>query len=137
MPAANIDLPLVQLLDAVDVNLDGSLIETQPYDFVVSGDSRTYADLRTPEGLQEIATYADGIGPWKRMIVSVKGVDADGDGQADDVNGDGTVNDADKTLTAPTSLVTDAHDAGLLVHPYTFRNEGQYLASRLQRQPRS
>nr|WP_322657642.1 phytase [Dendronalium sp. ChiSLP03b]MDZ8203938.1 phytase [Dendronalium sp. ChiSLP03b] len=123
------DIPLIQLLDAYDVNLDGSLIEVSPYDFVVNGDTRTYGDLRSSQGLEEIATYADGIGPWKRMIVSVKGVDADGDGQADDVNGDGTVNDADKTLTEPTSLVKDAHDAGLLVHPYTFRNEGQYLAS--------
>ncbi len=123
------DIPLVQLLDAVDVNLDGSLIETKPYDFVVDKDSRTYADLRTPAGLEEVATYADGIGPWKRMIVSVAGVDADGDGEADDVNGDGVVNDADKTLTEPTSLVKDAHDAGLLVHPYTFRDEERYLAS--------
>ncbi|MBW4560192.1 MAG: phytase [Mojavia pulchra JT2-VF2] len=123
------DIPLVQLLDAVDVNLDGSLIETQPYDFVVNENTRNYADLRTPQGLQEIATYADGIGPWKRMIVSVKGVDTNGDGKADDVNGDGAVNDADKNLTSPTSLVKDAHDAGLLVHPYTFRNEKQYLAS--------
>ncbi len=123
------DIPLVQLLDAYDVNLDGSLQEVQPYDFVVSGDNRDYGDLRTVAGLQEIATYADGIGPWKRMIVSVKGVDANNDGVADDVNGDGAVNDADKTLTAPTSLVQDAHDAGLLVHPYTFRNEGRYLAS--------
>ncbi|WP_245894986.1 phytase [Nostoc cycadae] len=129
LPAAGIDLPLIQLLDARDVNLDGSLIEYQPFDFQVSGDPRTYGDLRTPEGLQEIATYAEGIGPWKRMIVSVRGVDANGDGQADDVNGDGLVNDADKTLTAPTSLVNDAHDAGLLVHPYTFRNEGGFLAS--------
>ncbi|MBD2435347.1 phytase [Nostoc sp. FACHB-110] len=129
LPAAGIDLPLVQLLDAVDVNLDGSLIETKPYDFLVNGDSRTYLDLRTAAGLKEIATYADGIGPWKRMIVSVKGVDKDGDGKADDVNGDGLVNDADKTLTAPTSLVKDAHLAGLLVHPYTFRNEGRYLAA--------
>jgi hypothetical protein len=124
-----IDVPLIQLLDATDVNLDGTLIEKQPYDFVVSGDPRTYGDLRTPEGLQEIATYADGIGPWKRMIVSVKGVDADGDGKADDVNGDGSVNDADKTTLAPTTLVQDAHAARLLVHPYTFRNEGQYLAA--------
>ncbi|MBD2692351.1 esterase-like activity of phytase family protein [Anabaena catenula FACHB-362] len=123
------DIPLVQLLDAYDVNLDGSLQEVQPYDFVVSGDNRDYADLRTVAGLEEIATYADGIGPWKRMIVSVKGVDANNDGAADDVNGDGAVNDADKTLTAPTTLVQDAHDAGLLVHPYTFRNEGRYLAS--------
>ncbi|NMG06714.1 glycerophosphodiester phosphodiesterase [Brasilonema sp. UFV-L1] len=124
-----IDVPLVQLLDATDIALDGTLIEKQPYDFVVSGDSRTYGDLRTPEGLKEIATYADGIGPWKRMIVSVKGVDADGDGKADDVNGDGAVNDADKTTLPPTTLVQDAHDAGLLVHPYTFRNENQYLAA--------
>ena len=124
-----IDVPLVQLLDASDVALNGTLIERQPYDFVVSGDPRTYGDLRTPEGLQEIATYADGIGPWKRMIVSVQGVDANGDGRADDVNGDGVVNDADKTTLPPTTLVQDAHAAGLLVHPYTLRNENQYLAA--------
>ena len=124
-----IDVPLVQLLDAADIALDGTLIETRPYDFVVSGDPRTYGDLRTPDGLKEIARYADGIGPWKRMIVSVKGTDANGDGQADDVNGDGTVNDADKTLTPSTSLVKDAHAADLLVHPYTFRNEERYLAA--------
>jgi glycerophosphoryl diester phosphodiesterase len=122
-------VPLVQLLDAIDVALDGSLIETQPYDFIISGDSRTYGDLRTPDGLAEIATYADGIGPWKRMIVSVKGFDLNGDGQADDVNGDSLVNDADKTLLSPTSLIDDAHIAGLLVHPYTFRDEERYLAA--------
>ncbi|WP_414521341.1 phytase [Umezakia ovalisporum] len=129
------DIPLIQLLDAIDVNLDGSLIETQPYDFVLSGDLRTYADLRSPAGLQEIATYADGIGPWKRMIRSVQGVDLNGDNQADDVNGDGVVNDADKTLTAPTNLVQDAHNAGLLVHPYTFRNEARYLSGNYNNNP--
>ncbi|MBW4672454.1 MAG: esterase-like activity of phytase family protein [Cyanomargarita calcarea GSE-NOS-MK-12-04C] len=127
------NIPLVQLLDAYDVNLDGSLsyqdVNEKPYDFTVKGDKRTYQDLQTVEGLKEIATYADGIGPWKRMIVSVKGVDANGDGAADDVNKDGAVNDADKTLTPPTSLVKDAHTAGLLVHPYTFRNEARFLAS--------
>ncbi len=99
------DLPLVQLLDAEDVGPDGRLIEIRPYDFVVSGDRRTYGDLRSPQGLAEIATYADGIGPWKRMIVS-------------------TVNNR---ALAPTSLVNDAHRAGLLVHPYTFRNEASTL----------
>jgi glycerophosphoryl diester phosphodiesterase len=122
-----IDVPLIQLLEARDVALDGTLIETQPYDFVVRGDSRTYGDLRTMDGLAEIATYADGIGPWKRMIVSVKGVD---------VNGDDEVNDADKTLLAPTSLVADAHHAGLLVHPYTFRNEDRYLAADYKGDPK-
>ncbi|HEY9738701.1 MAG TPA: glycerophosphodiester phosphodiesterase family protein, partial [Trichocoleus sp.] len=133
------DIPLVQLLDAYDVALDGSLIyqdvNARPYDFTVNGDTRTYGDLQTPEGLAEIATYADGIGPWKRMIVSVKGVDADGDGQADDVNGDSVVNDADKTTTAPSTLIPDAHAAGLFVHAYTFRNEGRFLAADYQGNP--
>ncbi|MFN6464897.1 MAG: esterase-like activity of phytase family protein [Nostoc sp. DedVER02] len=129
MPAAGVDIPLVQLLDAGDIDINGKIIESQPYDLKVSGDTRTYGDLRTPEGLAEVATYADGIGPWKRMIVSVKGTDANGDGKADDVNGDGAVNDADKTTLPPSTLIQDAHNAGLQVHPYTFRAEDQYLAA--------
>ncbi|MEH2367229.1 esterase-like activity of phytase family protein [Nostoc sp.] len=129
MPAAGVDIPLVQLLDASDIDINGKIIESQPYDLKVSGDTRTYGDLRTPEGLAEVATYADGIGPWKRMIVSVKGTDANGDGKADDVNGDGAVNDADKTTLPPSTLIQDAHNAGLQVHPYTFRAEDQYLAA--------
>jgi glycerophosphoryl diester phosphodiesterase len=129
MPNAGVDIPLIQLLDAAGIQLNGTLIETQPYDLEVSNDSRTYGDLRTPEGLAEIATYADGIGPWKRMIVSVRGTDANNDGLADDINNDGTVNDADRTLLAPTTLVQDAHNAGLEVHPYTFRDEDLYLAA--------
>ncbi|WP_017655605.1 esterase-like activity of phytase family protein [Fortiea contorta] len=129
MPKAGVDIPLVQLYDASDIDINGKIIENRPYDFVVSGDQRTYGDLRTPAGLAEVAKYADGIGPWKRMIISVKGTDANGDGRADDVNGDGVVNDADKTTLPPTTLVQDAHKAGLVVHPYTFRNEGVYLAA--------
>ncbi|MEH2246329.1 esterase-like activity of phytase family protein [Nostoc sp.] len=129
MPNAGVDIPLIQLLDASDIDINGKIIESQPYDLKVSGDSRTYGDLRTPKGLAEIATYADGIGPWKRMIVSVKGTDANGDGKADDVNGDGVVNEADETTLPPTTLIQDAHNAGLQVHPYTFRAEDQYLAA--------
>ncbi|MFN6474780.1 esterase-like activity of phytase family protein [Nostoc sp. DedQUE07] len=129
MPAAGVDIPLVQLLDASDIDINGKIIESQPYDLKVSGDTRTYGDLRTPEGLAEVATYADGIGPWKRMIVSVKGIDANGDGKADDVNGDGAINDADKTTLPLSTLIQDAHNAGLQVHPYTFRAEDQYLAA--------
>ncbi len=127
------NIPLIQLLDAYDVNLDGSLsyqdVNRQPYDFTVKGDKRTYADLQTKVGLAEIATYADGIGAWKPMIISSKGVDADKDGKADDVNKDGVVNDADRTLLPASSLVSDAHAANLLVHAYTFRNEARRLAS--------
>lgn len=123
------DVRLVQLLDALDVRLDGTIDSTGygPWDLMAAGDPRTYADLVRPEGLAEIATYADGIGPWKRYIVGAAGVDADGNGVADDVNGDGAVDDADRTATPPTSLIDDAHAAGLLVHAYTFRNETTYL----------
>lgn len=91
-------VPLVQL-----VWTDG-----QPYDFTEAGDERTYADMVTPEGLAEIATYADGVGPEKTMVI---GWDDDG------------------SLGAPTDLVPDAHDAGLVVHPYTFRAENTFLPS--------
>lgn len=113
------DLPLVQLFDET---------EAQPYDFVVSGDSRTYGDLLTPEGLAEISEYADGIGPWKRLIIPAETVDENGDGEPDDLNGDGEISDADQVLQEPTSLIEDAHAAGLLVHAYTFRSDDYYLS---------
>jgi glycerophosphoryl diester phosphodiesterase len=114
---------LVQLTDANRILLDGTLDYNQPADFVLSGDKRTYGDLLTPTGLAEIATYADAVGPWKRSIVSIAGVDANGDGIPDDVDGDGQVTDADEHTLSPSSLIADAHAAGLLVTPYTFRNE--------------
>jgi glycerophosphoryl diester phosphodiesterase len=89
------ELPLVQLLGG-----------GKPYDFVVAGDPRTYADLRTPAGLAEIATYAAGIGPEKGMVVMR----------------------ANLVIVGPSSLVADAHAAGLLVHPYTFRAESVFHA---------
>ncbi|MDD1462208.1 phytase, partial [Dolichospermum sp. ST_sed2] len=139
MPAAGVNIPLVQLLDAYDVADDGTLlyqdVNARPYDFTVLGDNRTYGDLLTPAGLKEIAAYADGIGPWKRQIVSVKIVDNNNDGQADDLNNDGVINDADKVTASPTSLVSDAHKEGLVVHPYTFRNESRSLASNYNNNP--
>ena len=95
------DLPLIQLLD------DGG----QPFDFETDGDPRndgvTYNDLATPEGLAGIARYADGIGPNKRLILPTG---------------------PDGHLLAPTSLIEDAHQAGLFVHPWTLRSDGPFLA---------
>lgn len=117
---------LVQLIDAWDTNDDGSIDVDRtkfrpfdaPYDFTVAGDPRRYVDLVTPAGLAGIARYADGVGPWKRYIVgAVKD-------PAGDVNHDGSVNDADKTGVVST-LVEDAHEAGLFVHTWTFRSEAR------------
>jgi len=80
--------------------------EAKPYDQTAAGKSLTYGTMMTEDGLAEIATYAEGIGPWKVLIVP-----NDGAGNALPVTG----------------LVERAHAAGLLVHPYTFRDEEQYL----------
>jgi glycerophosphoryl diester phosphodiesterase len=109
---------LVQLIDANAVNPDGSLDYAppfdRPYDWTVAGRPGTYADLTTDAGLDEVASYADGIGPWKPYIIS---------------------NTADGTLLPPSDLVARAHARGLVVHPYTFRNEASNLAAGYQGNP--
>jgi glycerophosphoryl diester phosphodiesterase len=109
-------LTTTRLLQLSDAN------EERPYDLVLKNDPRTYGDLMKPEGLREIATYADGIGPWKRQIVPMRAKTDDADGPAG-------------PLLAPTTLVQDAHAAGLFVHPYTFRRETRYLAKEYQGDP--
>nr|WP_245992411.1 glycerophosphodiester phosphodiesterase [Prauserella muralis] len=89
-------VPLVQLIAGSGA----------PYDFVASGDERTYDDLVTPRGLAAIARYAEGIGPAKDRIIPT---------------------DAQGYLAEPTTLVDDAHAAGLTVHPWTFRAENAFL----------
>ncbi|MCR5866364.1 glycerophosphodiester phosphodiesterase [Aquincola sp. J276] len=114
------DIKLVQLVDANDVRADGSMDLTppydRPYDFTVAGDPRTFADLLTPQGLAFVATYADGVGPWKPYLVKTvdDGVDRDGDGKL-------TVKD--RRVDGSTGIIEAAHEAGLQVHAYTFRND--------------
>lgn len=131
---------LIQLIDADDVDLKtGKLTYAAPYDrpfdWALAGDKRLFSDMVTPTGLAEIKTYADGIGPWKRYIVSVKG-SLGSDGKVLDINADGKINDADTTTLEPTTLIADAHKAGLMLHPYTFRNEKRRLASNYKGDPK-
>ena len=120
-------LPLIQLMDADDVNADGSLSYVapfdRPYDWTVSGNpvlqARTFGYFATDEGLKEVATYADGIGPWKRYIVSTVATTPPLPGPGE----------ASRTLLPPTDLIERAHRQGLLVHTWTFRNEQRRLAS--------
>jgi glycerophosphoryl diester phosphodiesterase len=92
-------VPLIQLIDSAGA----------PYDLKAANDPRTYADLVTRQGLREIATYADGIGPDRSRLV------------AGDVAPNGN-------LGPPTGVIDLAHRAGLLVHPFTFRPENNFLA---------
>lgn len=85
-----------------------------PWDRIVAGVSdASYRDMLSSEGLQAIALYADAIGPAKGLIVP---------------------RGRESVSLPPTSLVFDAHRAGLLVHPWTFRNESQFLPSELRRE---
>ena len=132
---------LIQLIDADDVDLKtGKLTYAapydRPYDWFKAGDSRLFSAMVTPAGLAEIKTYADGIGPWKPYIVPVKGT-LDASGNVRDMNGDGKVNWADASTQTPTSLIADAHKAGLFVHAYTFRNEAKRLASDFKGDPKA
>ncbi len=66
----------------------------------------TYPQMATAEGLKTVATYADGVGPNKALVIprTILG-----------------------NLGEPTTLVTDAHKVGLAVHPWTFRRENYFL----------
>lgn len=93
---ARTHLPLVQLVEA----------QGQPFDFKLKGDTRLYADMMKPEGLEAVAKYADAIGVNKLLIIPRKD---------------------DNTLGEPTTLVQDAHAQGLRVHGWTFRAEPHFL----------
>jgi glycerophosphoryl diester phosphodiesterase len=64
--------------------------------------STDYDVLKSAEGLRQLAEYADGIGPWIMQLHSL----AEIDGQP-----------------ISTGYVSAAHKAGLVVHPYTFRDD--------------
>lgn len=95
-------LPLVQLLD------DGAL-EFDAQGRATRVSIPQYADPRggtPPRSLEDIAKYANAIGPWKRQILRDTGAPS----------------------LQKTSVIEQAHAAGLRVHTYTFRNEAATLA---------
>jgi glycerophosphoryl diester phosphodiesterase len=114
------NIKLVQLIDADDVKDDGSMSLVapyhKPYDFVVNNDARSFADLLKPAGLDFIKTYADAVGPWKPYLVKTvnDGVDRNGDGKVD-IN--------DRRVDGSTGVVEAAHQRGLMVHTWTFRDD--------------
>ena len=97
------NLRLVQLLG----------ISGAPYDVEAASGRQTFATMASAQGLVEIATYADGVGPNKDLLIPR---DAAGE----------------LSLTDATRFVEDAHAAGLIVHPYTFRAENAFLPVNLR-----
>ena len=136
MRAAGLDARMVQLVDGNDVNYQTgemiyrtddayNFVDGRPYSWTIAGDGRYFGAMLTAAGLAEIKTYADGIGPWKPQVMALKIV------PFKSFNPDGTVHAgslAEVNSAMPTSVIADAHRAGLFVHVYTFRNEQKYLA---------
>ncbi|MEU2118261.1 glycerophosphodiester phosphodiesterase [Streptomyces sp. NPDC016459] len=102
---------LAKLVDSPGVVLLSGAT-SRPWDFVQAGDPRTVADLVTPKGLRWIASYAKGIGPTLDLVIP---------------------KDANGRLGDPTTLVRDAHAEGLILHPYTHRNENAFLPADFRR----
>jgi glycerophosphoryl diester phosphodiesterase len=123
----------VQLIDAFDVDFKtgkmlygtspAERVYSQPTDWKLAGRDDLFDSMLTPAGLAQIKTYADGIGPWKPMIVPVRCV-LDAANNCRDLDGNGSYDGYPDAIQQPaTTLVTDAHRAGLFVHEYTFRSE--------------
>ncbi|KAL5197919.1 hypothetical protein ABZP36_001431 [Zizania latifolia] len=66
------------------------------------------------EYLDYMKEYVVGVGPWKDTVVPPT---------------------RDNKLTAPTDLVARAHARGMQVHPYTYRNENQFLHFNFRQDP--
>jgi glycerophosphoryl diester phosphodiesterase len=96
---------LLQLVSGSSVDTAGNVVlkapDDKPYDWVVSGRAGTYAELLTPEGLKEIATYADFVSPWKRWLMVPAG---------------------NEMIRRP-EIVATAHAAGLKVITWTLRDD--------------
>jgi glycerophosphoryl diester phosphodiesterase len=87
------------------------LAELTPLRRVQLVGERSAVDAAT---LREIAGYAQGIGAAKALLIP---------------------RDAAGRLAAPSPRVAQAHEAGLLVHAWTFRREDRFLPADLQGRP--
>ena len=66
-----------------------------------------------PQSFEDIAKYANAIGPWKRQIMR----------------------DVGAQQLLQTTVIEQAHAAGLRVHTYTFRSEPATLAPEYRNDP--
>ncbi len=95
MPELAIDYKLIQLIAETDWFEKVIIKEGKPTPY-------NYDWMQQSGAMQRIAEYADGIGPWKPMLVSEKSTQGN---------------------LIITEMLAHAHAQGLQVHPYTFRKD--------------
>jgi len=86
----------------------GKYDAVRPADVALSGGSLTYGEMVSSRGLRDMARYADVVAPVTRAVIPLG---------------------PDERLGKPTTLVADAHAAGLQVVTWTFRPENAFLAA--------
>ncbi|MDM8566591.1 glycerophosphodiester phosphodiesterase [Candidatus Halobeggiatoa sp. HSG11] len=93
LPELDMEIKLVQLI-----------AETEWKETMIYQDEKfipySYDWMFKAGAMQKIAKYADGVGPWKPMLVK---------------------DESTKNNLIITNMVKEAHEAGIEVHPYTFR----------------
>jgi glycerophosphoryl diester phosphodiesterase len=123
----DIETALIKALDANGLNSKDAPVFVQCFEpgplrsirsrckarqvFLTSGENAQARAMLTPEGLKEVKTFADGLGPNYSLVIP----------------------QSKEALGPATSLVKDAHAAGLDVHPWTVRAENQFLPRSLQK----
>ncbi|CAN6932346.1 unnamed protein product, partial [Brassica oleracea] len=75
--------------------------------------NQTYAEITSDVYFNYIKQYVVGIGPWKDTVVPV----------------------SNNYTQAPTDLVKRAHAHNLKVHPYTYRNDNEFLHLNFSQDP--
>lgn len=108
------DIRLMQLLSGDVEPQTGAMVfkapNDRPYDWTLAGRAGTYGDLLTPEGLDEVATYASVVAPYKRFLLSFR-----------------TEADGSRTRITHPEIIENAHKRGLKVHIWTMRDDAPFL----------
>jgi glycerophosphoryl diester phosphodiesterase len=99
----------VQCFEVAPLKTIGAMTKARRVMLVGSGAAPV--DVKSAAGIKAIAAFAEGLGPeWPLVVPTVDG-----------------------GLGPATSLVADAHAAGLAVHPWTVRAENAFLPPRLRK----
>ena len=137
MPAAGVNLPLVQLFDdiysAAPYDFKWNLAQGSDLDAIYGGlvglleggisNATLYGALATEPALNWMkANYASGLGPWKVNLLPRAPLTPKAD-----ANGDGNAEVGTRNLGLAHPMLAHALKAGMVVHPYTLRAEEQYL----------
>lgn len=101
LPEFKMDLKLIQLIANTRWKITKVYTAGGPQNY-------DYDWMLTPAGMRKIAQYAQGVGPYKNMLIKPQST-------------------ADKLVITP--VLKAAHASGLVVHPYTFRSDKGHLAS--------